>query len=258
MPDTMSHPPSAATAAAFPQRLSLTRPPHAPATTPLHTVIVLPGGGYGRHAPHEEHPIVDWAHALGFAAAVLHYSVAPHANHPNPLNDCLEAVRFLRRNKAPLFLTGRIAVLGFSAGGHCAATLSTHGAFDPETRVDASVLVYPVITMLDPHTHAGSRENLLGPAPTDEQKRNLSAELQVTANTPPAFLVHGCEDTPVPAENSLLYAGALRRHGVPVELHLYPQGPHGFGMGNEGRLPEGTPIAEWPRLAGVWLKRTLA
>lgn len=234
------------------ERLTITRP-RAVSDKKLPTVLICPGGGYGQLAPHESEPVAVWANELGFAAAVLRYRVAPDAGHPNPLNDALDAMRTLRRSAGEWGLSGKIAVLGFSAGGHLAASLSVLGSADAETRPDASVLVYPVITMLDPHTHAGSRENLLGPGAAAEAQRAMSWELHVSSNTPPAFLVHGWDDTSVPVENALAYAHALRVNGVPFELHVYPHGPHGFGMGGE-RLPPGSPIGDWPKLAGTWLR----
>lgn len=246
----------------------LTVYPHAPqeaggAGGGVPVVLIFPGGGYARHAPHEEHPVVEWALSLGFAAAVVKYAVAPECTlkageeRPQSLTDALDAVRTLRRRANEWGLNGKVAVLGFSAGGHAAATLCVRGCDDPETRPDAAVLVYPVITMLPPLAHEGSTENLLGKSPPAELRQAWSCERQVTARTPPAFVVHGVPDTAVPVENAMLYASALRANGVPFELHVYPKGPHGFGMGTEGRLPEGTPIAEWPRMAGVWLKGAL-
>lgn len=238
-------------------RLTLFRPegaasgrPHDDGGLPL--VLVCPGGGYARRAEHEADPVARWATSLGFAAAVLEYRVAPEAGFPNSLDDALDAVRNLRAKKAELGLTGRIAVLGFSAGGHVAASLSVHGCHDPATRVDASVLIYPVITMRDPFTHAGSRTNLLGANPSPQMIEKTSNERQVSPSTPPAFLIHGLNDTAVPVENTLLYAEALKKHGIPHELHIFPDGPHGFGMGTPP-----APVSQWPTLAGIWLRNVL-
>jgi acetyl esterase/lipase len=238
---------------ALSDRLTLFRPGPASASR-VHTVLICPGGGYGMLADHEAAPVAEWANGLGYAAAILRYRVAPEAGHPNPLSDALDAMRTLRGKASDLGLSGRVAVLGFSAGGHLAASLSVHGAHDDQTRPDASVLVYPVITMGEPNTHLGSRANLLGPSPSDELVAKMSNERQVSSRTPPAFIVHGVDDAAVPVENALMYAGALRAKGIPFELHVFPQGPHGFGMGND-QTPG--PIREWPRLAGVWLKGVL-
>ena len=151
-----------------------------------------------------------------------------------------------------------MAILGFSAGGHLAATAATHfdagnaEAADPverqSSRPDRAILIYPVITMKPPTTHGGSRRNLLGPDPAPELVESLSNETQVRADTPPAFLVHTADDAAVPAENSLEFALALRRAKVPVELHLFESGPHGFGLGRGPR-----PYSEWPGLCARWL-----
>lgn len=237
-------------------RLSLYVPESTATPSPLGTVLVCPGGGYSRTADHEAEPVAAWAVGCGFAAAVLRYHVEQEgpgsARHPAPLNDALQAMRTLRRHATELGLNGRIAVLGFSAGGHLAASLSVHGVADAETRPDASVRIYPVITMVGPEGHAGSRDNLLGADAPHAHRQHMSPECQVTSQTPPAFLVHGVDDRVVPVENSLMYVAALRRAGVSFELHCYPEGEHGFGLG-EGQW-RGKPIGEWPRLAGVWLR----
>jgi acetyl esterase/lipase len=151
----------------------------------------------------------------------------------------------------------RIGVLGFSAGGHLAATIGTHfdsgrpDATDPIDRVssrpDLLVLIYPVITMKT-FTHAGSKKMLLGDNPAPEMISLLSNEEQVTKNTPPSFLVHTANDAGVPVENTLMFAGALRKAGVPFELNVYESGPHGFGMG------KGDPVlSTWPGRCAIWL-----
>ncbi len=150
--------------------------------------------------------------------------------------------------------------MGFSAGGHLAASAGT--LYDaPEGRTGAAidgvsarpdflVLIYPVITLRDPHAHAGSRRNLLGEHPTGAQIDALSLERQVTDRTPPAFLVTTFADTTVPAENSIGFFEAMRRAGVPAELHAFEQGSHGFGL-----RPAGVgPAAGWPALCGQWLR----
>lgn len=234
------------------ERLTLYRPEGVSGGRPLPLVLVCPGGGYARRADHEGAPIARWATTCGCAAAVLAYRVAPEAAFPNSLNDALDAVRLLRAKKSELALSGKIVVLGFSAGGHLAASLSVHGCHEPETRVDGSILIYPVITMRDPFTHGGSRTNLLGPNPSAEMMDKTSNELRVSEKTPPAFLIHGVNDTAVPVENSLMYAAALKDHKIPYELHVFPDAPHGFGMGVPGSAPN-----QWPALAAVWLKGLL-
>ena len=152
----------------------------------------------------------------------------------------------------------RIGILGFSAGGHLASTIATHfdsgkpDASDPieraSSRPSLAILIYPVITMRD-KTHAGSKKNLLGNSPSPELVSLLSNEEQVTKETPPAFLVHTMTDTSVPVENSQMFAAALRKAGVPFELHLYERGPHGFGLGRDDPI-----LSTWPSRCADWLR----
>jgi acetyl esterase/lipase len=228
------------------------------AATPTGCVIVLPGGGYAGRADHEGEPIARWPNSLGLSAFVCDYRVAPY-RHPYPSLDAGRAVRWVRAHAAEYgVLPDRIGLLGFSAGGHLAATVGTHfdagdpGATDPVARVsnrpDALVLCYPVISF-GPGGHQGSMHNLLGEGPAPELVRSLSNELQVTADTPPTFLWHTADDEGVPVRNSLLFAAALAAHGVPHELHVYQSGPHGLG------LAEAYPhVATWTRLCGEWLQ----
>jgi acetyl esterase/lipase len=223
-------------------------------------VVICPGGGYGVLADHEGHPVAVWLNGLGVTGAVLKYRLGPRYHHPAPLQDAARALRTLRARAGELKLDPhRIGILGFSAGGHLASTLSTHfdagdaNAADPVDRAgsrpDFSILVYPVISFTTEYTHTGSRTNLLGNSPTPELMELLSNEKQVTAQTPPTFLVHTAEDKGVPAENSLLYALALRKAGVPVEMHLYEKGPHGFGMA------AGDPVlGTWPDRCAAWMR----
>jgi len=224
---------------------------------PRAAVIVLPGGGYARHAAHEGEPVARWLNTLGISSFVLVYRVAPY-RHPYPLLDAQRAVRLVRRRAAEWGIDpGRVGVLGFSAGGHLASTLGTHfdsgdaGAEDPverePCRPDLLILGYPVITLLE-KTHAGSLHNLLGESPDPELRRALSNELQVTAETPPTFLWHTADDKGVPVENSLLFASALAQHGVPFALHVYPSGKHGLGLAQDH--PE---VHSWVRACAEWL-----
>lgn len=222
-------------------------------------VIVAPGGGYGMRADHEGEPVALWLNGLGISAFVLRYRVAPY-KHPAPLLDAQRAVRTVRARAAEFGIDpNRIGLLGFSAGGHLVASAGTHGdggREDAEDRIeqvssrpDLIVLCYPVITLRDPHTHAGSRFNLLGEAPSRDLVDSLSNELQVSADTPPAFLWHTSDDAGVPVENSLLFAAALREKGILFDLHVYSSGVHGIG------LAEGHPYASgWTSAAAAWLK----
>ena len=223
------------------------------------SVVVCPGGGYGMLADHEGKDVALWLNTLGITAFVLHYRLGPHSRHPAMLDDAARAVRTVRGPAEDLD-PGRVGILGFSAGGHLASTLATHfEAGDPaatdslnrfSSRPDLAILVYPVISMQEPHGHGGSRQNLLGADVSEELAASLSNHRHVTPDTPPTFLVHTSDDAGVPAENSLLLALALCAADVPVELHLYESGPHGFG------LAAGDPVlGTWPTHCAAWLRR---
>lgn len=232
----------------------------APGTGIKPAIVVCPGGGYQLLAfNHEGIEIAKRLNAMGVSAFVLKYRLVEYG-HPAPLQDVLRAIRTVRSRAAEFGVApDRIGVLGFSAGGHLAATAAT--LFDaPEGRTgagvdavsarpDFAVLIYPVITMKGPFAHAGSRRNLLGEnAPPDRIDR-LSPELQVTKNTPPVFLVHTGEDKGVPLENSLQLFQAIRAAGGSAELHLFEKGPHGFGLGSGLG-----PAAAWPAAVETWMR----
>lgn len=222
-------------------------------------VLICPGGGYWLRADHEGGPVAEWLNTLGISAFVLRYRVAPY-QYPSALQDAQRALRTIRLRADEYGIDpGRLGILGFSAGGHLASTASS--LFDrgnPEAgeeldrqscRPDFSILCYPVISMMEGVTHEGSKANLLGEHPAEELVRQLSGELQVTADTPPAFLWHTADDESVPVENSLLLAAALRRQGVPFDLHVYTHGTHGLG------LATGEPhTSEWTGACASWLK----
>ena len=222
-------------------------------------ILVLPGGGYSRLSDVKEgSAVAEWLNSLGISAFVLKYRLGPRYNQPNQLLDAARALRMIRaRAKEWNLDEKRLGILGFSAGGHLASTLATHfDAGKPDaadaiervsSRPDLHILIYPVITMGD-FTHAGSKRNLLGENPSAELIRLYSNELQVTSETPPAFLVHTTTDTAVPVENSLQYAAALRRAKVPFELHIYERGPHGFGL-----APNDPVLASWAARCADWL-----
>ncbi len=224
-------------------------------------VVVCPGGGYGALAvDHEGKQVAEWLNANGIAAFVLRYRIAPRYKHPAPIQDAQRAIRTVRTRAAAWHVDpARIGILGFSAGGHLTSTAGTHfdagnkDAADPIDRVscrpDFVVLVYPVISFTTAYMHAGSRKNLLGENPDEKLVESLSNEKQVTKETPPTFLVHTNEDTGVPPENSVLFYLALRKAGVPAELHIYEKGRHGLGLG-----PNDPAFGTWPQHCITWLR----
>lgn len=242
--------------------------PHVPKLTPWvpengngTAVLVTPGGGYGNLAmDHEGKQIAEWLNRHGIAAFVLQYRHAPHYGHPTPWLDAKRGVRTVRARASEWGIDpAKIGMIGFSAGGHLTATTGTQydagnsGDQDLIERVssrpDFLILGYPVITMTNPHTHKGSRKNLLGESPSDEMIQKMSAEKNVTAETPPAFLFHTTEDTVVPVENPIAFYLALRNHGVPCELHVYEKGPHGLGLAKVDPA-----MSLWPSQCITWLK----
>ena len=225
------------------------------AGAPRPAVLVLPGGGYGRQADHEAEPVAEWLAALGIHAFVLRYRVAPD-RHPAPLEDAKEAMLRIRTGYRGLAVDPyRVGVLGFSAGGHLAATLSTAAATGSE-RLDVpgavpnlTVLCYPVVSFTR-SVHQGSVDNLLGDAPSSDVLAELSAECRVTPATPPAFVWHTADDDAVHVSHSLNYAGALMGAGVPAELHVFPHGRHGLGLAAGDPGPD-----QWTALCAAWLAR---
>jgi acetyl esterase/lipase len=227
-------------------------------------VVVCPGGGYGGLAmDHEGFQVANWLNENGVSAFILKYRHRGNGfGHPAPLQDAQRAIETVRSRAAEWgVLPDRIGIMGFSAGGHLASTAGTHfhkgmpEAADPLDRVscrpDFMILVYPVITLLDPYTHTGSRDNLLGKDADPKLVESLSNEKAVTAETAPAFLIMGNPDTVVPAENSLNFVLALRKAKVPLELHIYEQGGHGFGLHTPGTPAAG---AGWPDLCLAWMR----
>ncbi len=222
-------------------------------------IIVCPGGGYSHLADHEGRPVAEWLNALGITAFVLKYRLGPRYHHPAPLQDAARAIRTVRARATEWNVDPkRIGILGFSAGGHVASTIGTHfdsgkpDASDPIERVssrpDLMILIYPVITMRE-FAHAGSKRMLLGETPPADLVALLSNEEQVTKETPPAFLVHTANDPAVPVENSLRFAEALKKAGVPFELNVYERGPHGFGLGGDDPI-----LSTWPHRCEQWLR----
>ena len=227
----------------------------------MSAVIICPGGSYRALAMnHEGRQVANYLNSLGVAAFVLKYRLGPKYHHPVELGDAQRAIRVLRSHAAEWHIASdRIGILGFSAGGHLAMSASTHfdagqaGASDAVDRVssrpDFSVLGYPVISLVEPWTHQGSKNNLLGANPDPEVARQLSGEQAVTRDTPPTFIFQTNADVVVPAENATYYFLALRKTGVPVELHVFESGPHGVGLAMDDPA-----LAEWSRLLTNWLR----
>ncbi|RTE55425.1 beta-galactosidase [Arenibacter aquaticus] len=223
-------------------------------------VIICPGGGYSHLAINKEgYKVAKWFNTLGISAFVLKYRMPTDLTMDDktigPLQDVQEAIRMVRRNSEKWHISAdKIGVMGFSAGGHLASTLSTH--YDDKTYIpkdqtsakpDFSILVYPVISMLEGTTHNGSKKNLLGENPSQKSINKYSNAKQVTHSTPPAFLVHATDDKAVPVENSIEYYLALKQHKVSAEMHVYEKGGHGFGLGVFGTH------AHWPEDLKQWL-----
>ncbi len=233
-----------------------------PGTASGAAVVVCPGGGYGGLAPHEGHDYALWLNQQGVAAFVLKYRLGSHGyRHPAMLNDANRAIRTVRAKAAPWKIDPkRIGIMGSSAGGHLASTAATHfdagqpDAADPIERVssrpDLAILCYAVITM-GKFTHQGSKQNLLGSDPGESLVELLSNERQVTTETPPCFVWHTWEDKAVPVENSLQFAEALQRAGVPFDLHVYQKGRHGIGLADKPPFARPHP---WAADCAFWLK----
>jgi len=227
-------------------------------------VVICPGGGYGILAyDWEGSDIARWLNSRGIAAFVLKYRLPGSKSnvvpHKSPLMDAQRAMRIVRSNAAVWNIDpGKIGIMGFSAGGHLASTLSTHydagDSFNPDPveqvscKPDFSVLVYPVISFTEDFQHSGSRINLLGEDADEELVKYYSSELQVNEDTPPAILIHSDDDKGVPVENSIAYYKALRANKVSSELHIYPYGGHGYSLAiGKGHL------ATWPDRVIEWI-----
>jgi acetyl esterase/lipase len=224
-------------------------------------VIICPGGGYSiLAASHEGSDVAKVFTEWGLTAFVLKYRLPDDSimvdKSIGPLQDAQRALQLVRQNAAAWDIDpARIGIMGFSAGGHLAATASTHfsnavidNPHDISLRPDFSILVYPVISFNDSIAHMGSRINLVGPSATPAQVRAFSNELQVNSQTPPAFMVHAADDKGVNVQNSLRYYQALLANQVLSEIHVYPRGGHGFGMNNK------TTEDKWMDHLRNWLK----
>jgi acetyl esterase/lipase len=222
-------------------------------------VMICPGGGYGiLAASHEGSDVARWFNELGVAAFVLKYRLPNPAIMTNqqevPLMDAMQGMVLIHQNAARYGINPtKIGVMGFSAGGHLASTLATHyhrgTQANEQAKPNFAILMYPVVTFGE-KAHGGSRDKLLGKLNTSpEMIAYYSNELQVTAQTPPSFLVHAEDDKAVPVENSIDYYLACLKNGVPAEMHLYPQGGHGFGL----RTAKFGSLNTWPESCKAWL-----
>ena len=239
---------------------TITMYPPLPGTATGAAIVICPGGAYQNLAAHEGDSVAVWLQHLGVTSFVLKYRLGPRYHYPAPLLDAARAIRLVRAHAREWGIDpARVGIMGFSAGGHLAATLATHfddGSPTPGdaidrfgSRPDVAILAYAVISMADGITHPGSRRNLLGPSPDPGLVQLLSNELHVTATTPPTFLFATADDAVVSVANTLLFAEALRRANVPFELHIFQHGPHGVGLAQG--FPE---LATWPTLLARWLQ----
>lgn len=228
-------------------------------------VIICPGGGYHILCfDYEGTDVARFFNSIGVAAIVLKYRLPVYGNtiepHKAPLMDAQRAIRLVRFNASKWNIDAdKIGIMGFSAGGHLASTAGTHFDYGNKAAVDSveriscrpdfMILMYPVISFVDPSVHTGSRESLIGKDGDLKLAQFYSSELQVSDDTPPAFFVHADNDSAVPVENTLLMYRALRAKKVPAELHILSEGEHGFGMGVDNDH-----IGSWTMNLKLWLK----
>lgn len=223
-------------------------------------VVICPGGGYGMEAmDHEGYEVGEFLQAHGIAGIVLKYRL-PFGHSEMPLQDAQQAIRMVRIHAEEWSVDpNKVGVAGFSAGGHLASTLSTHydsgnkDSTDPIERLscrpDFSILLYPVITFKEEWGHMGSRVNLIGNTNDWKIIQNFCNELQVNGQTPPAFIALADDDAGVKPRNSIEYYMALKREGIPAELHIFKEGGHGFGMHKTGKAHD-----QWPFMVVEWMK----
>jgi len=228
---------------------------------PTPGIIVCPAGDYMTlFLDRDGRQVAEWLNNLGIAAFVLKYRVAPTYHYPVPLLDAQRALRYVRSNASLYNVAGNeIGIMGFSAGGHLAAMAATHfdsGKVSPgdgidrmSSRPDFLVLAYPAITCSEPYRQALACTNLIGDHPEPGLAALVSSEKHVTAKTPPTFIFHTYDDATVPVENSLAFFSALRREGVPAELHIYEHGQHGVGLALDDPV-----LSTWPKLLENWFR----
>ena len=223
-------------------------------------IVICPGGGYSFEAmDYEGYDIAKWLNTLGVAGIVLKYRL-PNGHHEVPLSDGTQAIRIIRQNAEEWGINPtKVGIAGFSAGGHLASTVGTHFDYGNKSsanivdnfssRPDFMLLVYPVISLNEEFGHMGSRTNLIGEGNNWELVKKYSNELQVTSQTPPAFIVVANDDGLVPARNSVEFYLALNNNNVPAELHVFAEGDHGFFMKKDF-----LPVRNWPNMFIDWMK----
>ncbi len=232
----------------------------APTHHPLPCVVIYPGGGYGERADHEGGPIAEFFTSRGIHAAVVEYRTSPN-RHPAPLADAQRAIKLIRQRAKELCVDpDRIVTLGFSAGGHLAASTITLPPVETDVADDASkqsclpngaVLCYPVIDVTEKFGHVGSGKNLLGEN-YESQKEEFSLQHHVNKKTPKVFLWHTSDDPVVSVKNSLAFGEKLRDFKIPFEMHIFPHGPHGLGLAKST-----FDVCKWADLAADWIIRNI-
>ncbi|MDR0419003.1 MAG: alpha/beta hydrolase [Prevotellaceae bacterium] len=212
-------------------------------------IIICPGGGYSwLSMVREGSEVAEWLNGLGITAIVLKYRL-PNGHHDVPLSDAQEALRIVRKHAAEWNINpNKVGVLGFSAGGHLASTVSTQFT-DKEVRPDFTILFYPVITMDSSFTHQGSRNNLIGKNPNSDMVKKYSSELNVTPQTPSCYITLSDDDKSVPSRNSVELYKALKKNGVPATMYIFPHGGHGGGLRTNFEYHK-----QWVDLLEMWLK----
>lgn len=212
-------------------------------------VLICPGGGYvGVSVIKEGSEIAQWFNKLGVTAFVLYYRM-PNGHYEISLEDAQTAMKYIRKHAKEYGINKKkVGVMGFSAGGHLAATLETQ--YTRSTKPNFAILGYPVITMDKSFTHLGSREHLIGKNPSEKLIKKYSSELNINKHTSPTFLFQAKDDGAVPVKNSQIFYDNLIKNNVPAEIHLYEKGGHGFGM-----RPKGIDSDNWSEALKTWLEK---
>lgn len=225
---------------------------------PRIAILICPGGGY-RYLSWEKEGVkpAKFFNSNGIDVFVLHYRVNDEMQrghgYPAQYNDANKALNYIHNHADSFHIQkNRIGIMGFSAGGHLAATISTLNPLNPKSFTPSfSILVYPVITMENPYAHAGSKKMLLGEDPSADLIKQLSAEKNISPNTPPAIIIQAGDDKTVPVQNSIMYYEQLLANHIPAALFIYDHGKHGFGMAENDPW-----LSQWPQQVIAWLKES--